>query len=246
MDAIEISPEADGLPVILPGLLCDSRMFVRQLEAFPRVVVLDGFYGGSKSIEAMASWALERLPRRCALIGHSMGGRVALEMVRRAPERATRLLLCSTGVHPPQPGEAEKRHALRDLGRSKGFAALVDSWLPPMLSPAAREEADLVARLRAMCVSAGQKIFEAQIEALLARPPVEALLARLTCPTLVSVGDLDAWSPVAQHRDIAAAIPGAELRIVPGAGHMLPVEAPEAFNACISQWLALPPRHAPD
>ena len=224
--------------VILPGLLCDGHMFAGQLAEFAGSRSIDGFYGGADRIAAMADYALERMPSRCAVLGHSMGARVALEIVRKAPDRVTRLALADTGIHLPRPGEREKRYALRDIGREQGFAALVDAWLPPMIGPAMRDDADLVGQLRAMCLDAGQTVFEAQIEALLNRPDVSGVLSELTCPVSLIVGADDAWSPVEQHREIAAAIGGCPLSIVPDAGHMAPSERPVAFNAAIREWLA--------
>jgi pimeloyl-ACP methyl ester carboxylesterase len=224
--------------IILPGLMCDSRMFAGQLAAFPGSAVVGGFYAGCDRIEAMADYALARLPARCALMGHSMGARVALEVVRKAPERVERLALVDTGIHPVNPHERKGRYKLRDLGRGEGMAALVDCWLPPMLATAQHEDRALVASLRAMAVDAGLTCFEAQIEALLHRPRVETLLPTINCPTFAIVGREDGWAPVAQHADIVAAIPGAQLRIIDGAGHMLPAEKPEAFNKVVSEWLA--------
>jgi pimeloyl-ACP methyl ester carboxylesterase len=225
---------------ILPGLLCDSRAFPGVAQAFPGAVLLDGFYPGAGTITAMAEQALQGLPPRFALLGHSMGARVALEVLRLAPERVERLALVDTGVHPVAEGEAEKRHALRDLGRREGIARLVDAWLPPMIGPARRSDAALVDALAQMACAAGQEGFERQIEALLARPDAVSVLAGIACPTFVIVGEDDAWSPVAQHREIAAQVPGSQLRIVPGAGHMLPTELPAAFHACIAEWLGWP------
>ena len=222
---------------ILPGLLCDSRMYGAQLAAFPQAVVIDGFYGGARSLEAMAEIALKQLPGRFALVGHSMGGRIALEIMRREPERAAALVLADTGVHPVQPGEADKRLALRDIGRSQGIAALVDAWLPPMIAPDRRCDAALVEPLTAMCVAAGLATYEAQIEALLSRPDAADVLPAIACPTLVITGAQDSWASPAQHEAIAAAIPGAELVVVPGAGHMLPTEDPAAFNAAVAALL---------
>lgn len=222
---------------ILPGLLCDSRMFGRQQEAFIGTIVVDGFYAGCQSLADMADFALQRLPARFSLLGHSMGARIALEILRRAPERVERLALADTGVHAIGQGERERRYALRDLGREHGMEALVAEWLRPMLAPA---NAALFDALAPMCVAAGQAGYERQIEAMLARPAVEDVLGGITCPTLVIVGALDAWSPVAQHESLAAAIEGAVLRVVPGAGHMLPVEAPDAFNRALAEWLAWP------
>lgn len=224
--------------VFLPGLLCDARMFESQRAAFPGMIAIDGF-GERRGLAEMAAYALSVAPPLMSLLGHSMGARVALEMWRRAPERIERLALVSTGIHSPQPGEAEKRHALRDLGLRAGAAALVDAWLPPMIAPANRTPA-LIEPLRRMCIDAGTAVFAAQIEALLARPPVEALLPEIACPVLVAVGSEDVWSPPSQHRAIAAAIPDARLTVVAGAGHMLPAEAPDSLNAAIADWLARP------
>ena len=135
--------------VCLPGLLCDARMFAGQRAAFLGMIAIDGF-GERRSLAEMAAYALSVAPPRMALLGHSMGARVALEMWRLAPGRIERLALVSTGIHPPQPGEATKRHALRDLGLREGAAALVDAWLPPMIAPANRTPA-LIEPLRRIC-----------------------------------------------------------------------------------------------
>lgn len=222
---------------ILPGLMCDSRMFGGQIAAFPGAVVVDGFYGGSRSFADMVAYALPRLPERFSLIGHSMGARVALEVIRHAPERVARLALVDTGTHAVREGEDVGRYALRDIGRQQGMAALIDRWLPPMLGAEARQDADLVASLRDMIMDAGLSAYEAQIQALLTRPEVDDLLPAIACPTFVIAGAEDQWSPPAQHEAIARAVPGAQLRIVEHAGHMLPAEKPRQFNAVIREWL---------
>lgn len=228
--------------VLLPGLICDARMFAAQRAHFPTSVAIDGF-GTLRSLGEMAARALAAVPGRLALLGHSMGGRIALEAWRQAPDRIDRLALLSTGTHLPQPGEAEKRHALLDLGRSDGAEALVDRWLPPMVAPSRSGDAALMDPLRTMCIAAGVDAYAAQIGALLDRPEVDALLQTISCPTLVAVGAHDAWSPPEQHAGIAAAIPDAELIVIEGAGHMLPAEAPDALNAAIADWLSRPHRH---
>jgi pimeloyl-ACP methyl ester carboxylesterase len=222
--------------LVLPGLMCDSRTFTAQFAAFDQAIpAVD--YGLADSL---AEHVLANAPPRFALLGHSMGARIALEIVRRAPARVTRLALVSTGVHLPTPEEAPKRHALRDLGRTQGMVALVDSWLPPMVAPSRRDDASFLAPLREMCIQAGLPRFEAQITALLTRPEVENLLPLLTCPVLVAVGSEDRWSPPEQHAAIAALIPQAQLVVIEGAGHMLPVEAPGALNRAIADWLRQP------
>ena len=194
------------------------------------------------SLPAMARIALDLADAEGAevfdLLGHSMGGRVALEVFRLAPERVRRLALMSTGIHPLREGEPAKRAALQAIGRDRGYEALVDAWLPPMVAEANRADAAVYAPMRQMCLDAGQDVFDAQIRALLDRPEQESLLSRIACPTLVLTGALDAWSPPAQHEGIAAAIPDAELVIVPEAGHMIQREAPKAVNDAIADWLA--------
>jgi len=231
-------PTAEPL-LLLPGLMSDSRIFAAQLAAFPSAVAAAD-YGLEHDLGAMAERVIDAAPARFALLGHSMGGRVALEVIRRVPDRVTRLALLSTGVHLPTPGEAPKRHALRDLGRTKGMAALVDAWLPPMVAPERARDPHVMAPLRAMCLDAGMARFEAQITALLARPEVESLLPRIACPVLVATGSADVWSPPAQHEAIAALLPDSHLVVVQGAGHMVPVEGPDALNAAIAAWLVSP------
>ena len=226
--------------LFLPGLICDARMFAPQLAVFGDAEAVDG-YGTADSLVEMARVALEQAPadEPIDLFGHSMGGRVALEVYRLAPERIRRLALCSTGVHSLREGEPEKRAALAQIGHDQGFEALVDHWLPPMVAEKNRVP-ETYEPMKVMCMDQGQAKFDAQIKALVGRAEVESLLPQITCPTLVMTGELDTWSPPAQHRQIAAAIPNSELVIVPGAGHMILHEAPDAVNDAIARWLQMP------
>ena len=215
-------------------------MFAPQLAAFGDAEAVDG-YGTADSLVEMARIALEQAPadEPFDLFGHSMGGRVALELYRLAPERVRRLALCSTGVHSLREGEPEKRAALVQVGHDNGFEALVDEWLPPMVAEENRV-GEIYDPMKAMCMDQGQEKFDAQIRALVGRAEVESLLPQIACPTLVMTGELDAWSPPEQHRQIAAAIPNSELVIVPYAGHMVLHEAPDAVNEAIARWLEMP------
>lgn len=229
--------------LFLPGLICDARVFAPQLAAFAESRAVDG-YGTVDTLEGMARVALARADRegvgRFDLFGHSMGARVALEVFRIAPERVRRLALCSTGVHPLGHDEPAKRRDLQAIGHARGFAALVDAWLPPMVAEANRADEALYGPMRQMCLDQNQQIFDAQIEALLGRPEQERLLGQIECPTLVMTGELDGWSGPAQHQAIAARIADSTLEIVPGAGHMLPLEAPGPVNQAIAAWLRKP------
>lgn len=224
--------------LFLPGLICDARTYASQLAAFPDSRAIDG-YGTVDTLQGMARVALEQAPESFDLFGHSMGGRVALEVFRLAPQRVRRLALSSTGVHSLGANETGNRRALQALGHDEGFAALVGTWLPPMVAEANRSK-PIYGAMRQMCLDAGQATFDAQIEALLGRPEQESLLGQIRCPTLVITGERDAWSPPAQHEAIAGRIADSTLVIVEGAGHMLPLEAPDAVNQAIAAWLQSP------
>ncbi|WP_126173910.1 alpha/beta fold hydrolase [Altericroceibacterium xinjiangense] len=230
--------------LLLPGLICDARIFARQLDAFADAKAVDG-YGTAGSFEAMARIALDQADKeqpgaRFDLLGHSMGARVALEVYRLAPERVRRIALVSTGAHPVGEQEPAKRGGLQRVGHERGFDALLDLWLPPMIGEPNRDKPEIAGPLREMCRSRGQDVFDAQIKALLGRGDQRLVLPTISCPALVMTGELDSWSPPAQHEQIAAMIPNSQLVVVPGAGHMLPVEAPDAMNAAISRWRAAP------
>ena len=224
--------------LMLPGLLCSDYVWQPQVKALSRynTIAVTG-YGRARSFAAMAEQVLQQAPSRFALAGHSMGGRVALEVFRRAPERVERLALLDTGVHPVQPGEADKRIALLNLGKEQGIEALVDAWLPPMVHPDRRDDDAFMAPLRSMCIEAGLQQFEDQITALLDRPDATPLLGEIRVPTLVATGRDDAWSPPEQHQPIADAIENSTLVVYENCGHMSTVESPNAVSESLSDWM---------
>jgi pimeloyl-ACP methyl ester carboxylesterase len=196
------------------------------------------------SLEDMARSALALRDGKLVVIGHSMGARAALEMVRLAPDRIERLALLDTGTHPRREGEEAARQVLVDLACREGMAALADRWLPPMVDEARSADPALMEPLRAMVMRATPEQHERQIRALLGRPDARPLLPAIACPTLVMVGRQDRWSPLAQHEEIAALIPGGELVVIENSGHMSPVEQPEAVTRALLRWLgfdAAPP-----
>lgn len=229
--------------LFLPGLICDSRMYAPQSAFFAASLVVDG-YGMADSLTEMARIAFAAADaagvQEIDVFGHSMGGRIAMEMVRLAPDRVRRLALVSTGIHPVGPNEPAARAALQAIGYEQGFEALVDAWLPPMVAEANRANPAIYQPMRDMCLSKGQAMFDAQIKALLGRPDIVGLLPQIACPVLVMTGELDAWAPPKQHQAMADLLPQARLVIVPGAGHMIQLEAPDAVNTAITQWLARP------
>lgn len=231
--------------VLVPGLVCDARVWQDQaqtLSAGRQIIV--AAHGLADRLGTMAEQVLDLAPPRFALAGHSMGGRVALEVLARAPQRVTRLALLDTGfekIAPGEAGEREKagRYRLRDIGRREGMLALGRNWAQGMVHPLRLDDAPLMAEIHAMIARAPLAQFEAQTEALLNRPDRTALLPGIRVPTLVLCGREDAWSRLARHEELARQIPGARLVAVPECGHMATMERPAAVSQALAAWLAL-------
>lgn len=224
--------------LLLSGLLCDD--FVWQdvaglLDDVAEPSIIS--FAGCRSIPKMAEKVLAMAPERFALAGHSMGGRVALEVFRRAPARVTRLALLNTGVHPRRETEVAGRQQLLDIAVSKGMAAVADEWLPPMMSPGGRRDARLMQQLRQMILRHTPEDFSGQIQALLNRPDAEEVLPLVDIPTLLLSGTEDQWSPVAQHAVMQRQLPSSQLVALEDSGHMSIVEAPAAVAETLRTWL---------
>ena len=231
--------------VLVPGLLCDEAVWKPQLKALhdlARMQVAD--HGELDSLGAMADAILAKAPPRFAVVGHSMGGRVALEVARRAASRVTGLALLDTGYAPLPAGdagakEAAGRHALLDLARSSGMRAVGERWLSiPMTHEARLKERTLVESILRMIERRTPAQFAAQIRALLARPDATALLPMISCPALVLCGEDDAWASLSTHRVMAQLLPHSTLVTLPDCGHMCTMERPDAVSAALRTWLA--------
>ncbi len=229
-----------ALLCLLPGLLCDATVWEPQrLELSTRAEIHIADLRGPDSFTAMAAKVLDETSGPLAVAGHSMGGRVALEMWRLAPERIDRLALLSTGFEGPRPGEETARMALVELAYAKGMAAVADRWLPPMVHPDRVNDRALMDPLIAMVRRATPESFERQQRAGLTRPDATAYLPRIACPALVLCGRQDNWSPIAQHEEMARRIPGSRLVLIEECGHMATVERPDAVSAALAQWRAV-------
>jgi pimeloyl-ACP methyl ester carboxylesterase len=229
--------------VLLPGLVCDRAVWAPQIQALSARVhchVVD--YGLLDSIGAMAQHVLDTAPSDTfALAGHSMGGRVALEVMRRAPERVHHLALLDTGTHPLAEGDAGKkeragRMGLLQIAERQGMRAMAEQWAKPMVHPS-RHGTALFDNVLNILERSSAEQYAAQINALLNRPDAAPVLATIACPTLVLTGRDDLWSPPEQHERMAAAINGAQLCIVEQCGHMSTLEQPDVVNAVFERWL---------
>ena len=222
----------------LPGLLCDDTIWEPQVAGLADIAdVTIADFAQLDDLTAMARAALDLVDGPVHVVGHSMGGRVAFEIWRLAPERVRSLVVLDTGSHPAAPNEADSRQVLLDVSAQQGMRALADAWLPPMVHPDRRDDPAFMGSLVDMVMRATPEQHARQIHALLTRPDASPLLGTITVPTLVIVGRDDEWSPVAQHEKIAAAIPTARLEIVEDSGHMVTLERPEAVTALLRDWL---------
>jgi pimeloyl-ACP methyl ester carboxylesterase len=225
--------------VLAAGLLCDAILWqpIADLLADVADVTIVDFIG-LDSIGAMADKLLAIAPPRFALAGHSMGARVAIEAWARGHERIDKLALLNTGTHKLRAGEPEKRAVLTDLAFKDGIAAAGKEWLPPMMGKQGLADQALIARLDEMISHSTPETFAGQIKALVERPDAQSALATVTVPTLLVSATEDKWSPPAQHEEMLTMVPHAKLVIVQNAGHMAPVEQPEAVAAAMREWLA--------
>ncbi|MBX3608153.1 MAG: alpha/beta hydrolase [Piscinibacter sp.] len=223
--------------------MCDAAVWADQArELAVRRPVFVPVYGALDSLGAMAEQVLRAAPPGpLAVAGHSMGGRVAFEMLRQAPDRVARLALLDTSYHPLADGEAgqrerEGRYALLAVARTQGMRAMARQWATGMVHPS-RLGTPLFEAVLDMFERHTPVQFAAQIEALLARPDATALLGQIRCPTLLLCGREDGWSPPARHEFMHAHIAGASLTILEQCGHMSTMEQPQAVTAALADWL---------
>jgi pimeloyl-ACP methyl ester carboxylesterase len=230
--------------VLLPGFLCDQTVWKQQIAALSDVVDPVCMTWGSEhdSILAMAEAVLRWAPPTFALAGHSMGGRVAFQVYRLAPERVTKIAVLNTGSDARSESEEPGRRRLLEIARSQGMRAMAVEWLKGMLPPYRQDDTPLVEEIIGMFERKSPDLFEIQMLALLGRPNATPLLTEIQCPALVLTGRDDAWSPPARHLDMAQLIPKSELVLVPKCGHMSTMERPEEVTAAMRAWLNRPPK----
>jgi len=189
------------------------------------------------SIVAMAEAVLRWAPPTFALAGHSMGGRVAFQVYRLAPERVTKLAVMNTGSDARSESEEPGRRRLLAIARSQGMRAMAVEWLKGMLPAYRQNDRELTEEIIGMFERKSPDLFEIQMLALLGRPNATPLLPQIQCPALVLTGRDDAWSPPARHLDMAQLIPKSELVLVPKCGHMSTMECPDEVSAAMRRWL---------
>lgn len=227
--------------VFLPGMMCDARVFAPQLAAFsPQMAVTVAPVAGGDRMEAIASGLLDVLPRRFALAGLSMGGIVAMEILRRAPDRVTRLALMDTNALAETPQSAADYEPLIIKLKANRIDEAVQAVIrPETLAPGAGRMA-VMAELSAMARAVGAEAIIRQVRALQRRRDYQAVLRRCRLPALVLCGEHDRLTPPKRHELMAGLLPNAALQVIAEAGHLPVLEAPGAVNAALAAWLQQP------
>jgi pimeloyl-ACP methyl ester carboxylesterase len=225
--------------VLLPGLLCNERLWKPQVEALSDIAdIVIADMTRDESMSGMASRALEAAPETFALAGLSMGGYVALEIMRAAPERVTRLALLDTGARADTPEQTTRRRDLIGLADRGEFKAVSPRLLPLFIHEDRLGDTRLVDDITRMADSVGKGAFLRQQKAIMGRPDSRPGLSDIGCPTMVVCGRQDVLTPIELSQEIAGLIPGADLVLIDDCGHLSTMERPEAVNAALREWLS--------
>ena len=232
------------LPLLLvPGLMCDHTVWdplLPELSSLHACTVVD--HGHANSLSHMAVQLLQNAPPQFYIAGHSMGARVALEVLRIAPERVKGAALLDTGYLPKLSGaageeEVRKRMALLHIAQKQGVRAMAREWVQGMVHPDRLTDAELIERIFTMFERKDATIFAHQLHALIHRPDASDVLSSMRVPTLILCGRQDFWSPPSQHEAMHQLARHATLAVIEEAGHMAPMERPAAVAAEMLRWL---------
>jgi len=227
--------------VLLPGIMCDARLFGPQLaEMSPHFTLIAAPVTRGERIEEIASGLLDTLPRKFALAGHSMGAVVAMELLRRAPDRVTRIALISANALAETAQTAADYEPRIIKLRTAGPAGAVAAFLPPEALAAGPHRAHVLAILADMAENLGTDTVIRQARALQRRRDQQAVLRKCKVPALVLCGAADTLTPVRRHRFLSELIPYADLKIIEDAGHLPTLERPGETTAALTAWMRQP------
>ena len=224
--------------VLVPGMLCDAALWAHQIQHMEDLAECHvGDTRSDDTIAGMARTILHAAPTRFALAGLSMGGIVAFEIMRQAPERVARLALLDTAANPESEGGRQRRLDLMKLAEMGEFVGVAPRLLPQFIHPDRLQDGTLTDAVMEMTRRVGKDAFLRQQNALMVRADSRPHLSAIDVTTLVLCGREDAMTPLARHTEIAAAIPKARLAIVEDSGHLTTMERPQAVTALMRDWM---------
>ena len=226
------------LPIVLiTGQLLTDAIWQSLLDAWPDREVIVADNQSDDMIDAFAQRLLENAPPKFVLIAHAMGGFVAFEVMRRAPERVAKLALISTLASADGPAQTARRQGYIDLVETGNFDQVVEERIPILFPEDKRNDARLLGIARQMAADTGAETFLSQQRAIMARIDSRPRLGEIAVPTLLIWGEKDGITTRAHHDEIVNAIPGARLEVIAGAGHLPTVEAPEVMVPLLTDFI---------
>lgn len=224
--------------VLIPGMMCDARLYGPQIEALSGQLSLHlAPITARDTVEALAADILQAAPPRFALAGLSMGGIVAMEVFRQAPERVDRLALLDTNPRAELDEVKQRREPQIERVRTGGLAAVMQSELIPNYLAKGEDRPDIQKLCLDMALGLGPDVFERQSRALQRRPDQQETLASVSVPTLILMGKEDRLCPIDRHERMHELIPHSVLQVIEGAGHLPTLEQPQAVNTALMEWL---------
>ena len=225
--------------VLVPGLFATPRFYAAQCsELWKHGPVQVANHTRDDSMAAIAARILDEAPPRFALVGHSMGGYIAFEMLRQAPARISRVAFLDTSARPDTPEQTQKRRDGMALALRGGMQDIAEAQFPLLVDVSRRDDARLREAVCAMAADTGAEAFVRQQQAIIGRVDSRPTLSEIRCPVLVLVGEQDAITPPALADEIAAGIRGASRVTITACGHMSAMERPEAVTSALLAWLS--------
>jgi len=227
-----------SLPIVLiTGQLLTDAVWQPLLDAWDDREVIVADNRSDDTIGGFAQRLLDNAPPKFVLVGHAMGGFIAFEVMRRAPDRVAKLALIATLASADGPAQTARRQGYIDLVESGNFDQVVEERIPILFPEEKRDDARLLSIARQMAADTGADTFLAQQRAIMARIDSRPRLGEIAVPTLLVWGDKDGITSRAHHDEIAEAIPGARLKMIAGAGHLPTVEAPEVVVPMLTEFV---------
>jgi pimeloyl-ACP methyl ester carboxylesterase len=224
--------------VLIPGLACTSRLYEAQIAALSGELTIQvADQTRDDSIQAMAARLLREAPERFSLAGLSMGGYVALEVMRQAPGRVARLALLDTSARPDTPEASQDRERLIALAEAGRWKDVTSKLWPRLVHPSRQSDLALREIVDGMMRDTGAEAYVRQQRAIMGRADSRPLLPGIEIPTLVLAGEGDAITPPEIAREMAEMIEWASLVIVPESGHLSSLEQPERVTQALRLWL---------
>ncbi len=225
--------------LFVPGLACNSTMWRDQIAGLEDIA--DCWVAPLPAYDDLTPIAediLKDAPDRFALVGSSMGGYLAFEIIRKAPERVTGLALIGTTADPELPDVTARRWHMIRKSEKRGFLTMWREFIPRFVHPDRLDDVALIEELMKQAYEIGHYTFRQHQIAMMKRGGYHDVLKTIRCPTAIMVGDGDILTPVATHQEMADTIPGALISIFPNSGHLLSIERPKETTAVLRGWLS--------